>query len=263
MEYGRPLTITPTTGDAVAFNTPDEFGNILLLQEIQGFDSASMRSLVMDAPQRPGALVFPTEKGAQYPGLRGEVVATDPETAFNMEQSLRRLNDTMRKEWAIMEWTNSDGVTRRVRVSAVGITISGSIPKEFLYQMVSDQAQKDGTLHTLVIVADGAGDAFNNGDMQAWMTGTLWGPFSIAALTDERTGVSLELAGSVAIAADEFIAIDFYAETLYRNGDYTDYIGSYLSDNSDFFALDPGSQSLTLVTDDGGSIALAWYDGWA
>lgn len=264
MEYGRAITITPTAGAAVQFNVPDADGNVLLLQEVQGFDSATMRTLVTDAPQRPGALVFPSEKGGTYPGLRGIVAATDPAVSFDMEQSLRRLHDAMCKDWALMEWTNADGVSRRMRVAASNFSIQGSIPKEFLIQMVSDQAQKDGSdLHEVLVVEGGAEDAFNNGDMDAWPIATLYGPWSIAALKNELTGITLELSGSAAIAADEFIAIDMYHETLYRNGDWTDYIGSYLSSTSDFWPVEPGSQSISLVTDDGGSAVLSWRDGWA
>ncbi len=264
MEYGQPLTVTPTRGDAVAFNTPDADGNVYVLQEVQGFDSATMRTLVQDAAQKPGALVFPAEKGAQYPGLRGAIVASDPSTAFTMEQNLRRLNDAMMKEWALMEWTNSDGIQRRMRVAAQNISIQGSIPKEFLLQMVSDQAQKDGgEVHTLVLAEGDTAAAYNNGDMNAYMVGTLWGPFSTASLRNEETGIALELQGTVAVADGDFIAISMYDETLYRNGDYADYIGSYLTENADFFPLLPGSQDLSFVTDDGGSISLQWYDGWA
>ncbi len=264
MEFGRPFTITPASGDPVLFNTPDENGNVYVVQECQGFDSATMRALVQDAPQRPGALVFPSESGATYPGLRGMCAADDTETAFNMEQTLRRLHVAMLKDFALMEWTNSDGVARQMRVAASNLSISGDIPKEFLLQMVSDQAQKDGdTIHEVIINEGETLFAINEGDREAWPTCTLWGPWTAAELRNEVTGITLEFSGSAAIADGDFVSIDMYRETVYRNGDWTDYIGSYLTSNADFWSLESGSQDISLTTDDAGSVSILWRDGWA
>lgn len=265
MEYGIAFTITPDSGPAVAFNTPDPVtGACYVVGDAQNFDGPALRSTVENRPGKPGGFVWPSIDGPQYPGLSGTIAASDPEEAFDMDQALRRLHKAMRSRWATLSWINSDGVTRRMRVSSVNYTCSGTIPKSFLLQMVSDQGSKDGDIEHTLTILEGDTEVFSNdGDQETWMTGRLYGPWGTARLSCVESGDFLELSGTADIADGHFIEFDMLNETLYYDGDQGNYQGGYLTDVGDFFSVADGDSHLSFTTDDGGSAYLLWRDAWA
>lgn len=265
MEYGIAFTITPFAGDPVAFNTPDPItGAVYVVGEAQNFDGPALRQTIENRPGGPGGFVWPSLDGPQYPGLTGSIAASDTAESFAMEQALRRLHKSMRGRWGLLEWTNSDGVTRSMRVASVNLSITGSIPKSFLLQMVSDQASKDGdTVHSLIIGADSSGVVSNAGDQETWMTGKIYGPFGNVSLTNLETGVVLDIAGTADIPDGHFLQFDMLNETLYYDGDVSDFRGGYLTDFADYFPVDSGDSTIAFESDNAGSVYMTWRDAWA
>jgi hypothetical protein len=264
MEYGRVITILTDAGNSYVFNAEDENGDVFLASEFQNMDAPTLRTTSENRPGKPGTFEWPGLDAGHVPGIQGTITAGTPERSFNMEQSLRKLHREMRSRWATMSWTNSDGVEREMRVAAVGLTIQGTIPKNFLLQMRSDQGHKDGDSEHTLIIAEGDTESFlNDGDMETWMTGRLYGPWGLARLTCVETGDFLELSGTIAIDAGSFVEFDMLNETLYRGGDQFDYVGGFLTDVGDFFSAPSGSCNMTFTSDDAGSAYLTWRDAWS
>lgn len=275
MEGGVQFHLQLANGDYVDFNVfdatdpEDRPGGLMIDPDgATGFEDNNLRITVEDSPSRDRSIVFPSKRKGLAPSLKGTIVAHTPEQRFEWEKILRRAHENMRSKWAVLTWTNSDGIERRMRVVANSIAIQGGQVKTFLLQWQSDDAAKyTNEVETVTIPPtdlDGmtATTITNDGDMQTWPIVRIFGPLGSAKIFTTNDDV-MDYQGS--IADGHWIEWDMSADTSLLDGDILQPAYDDISNISDFFPLLPGDTDVYVDASGTGTGYVEFYyrDAWS
>lgn len=209
-----------------------------------------MRSDVENLPQRDGAYVFDTLRGARYPVLTGEirVLSTLAARLTAMEQ-LIQFTDSIRRADGTLRWTPTGLTERGCKVRLLdAITITGQgVLKTFqvplvaadskAYATASSAPNRTGT-GTLSITPGGTADTYP--------VITIHGAITNPVVTNTLTGEKLDLTG-ITIGTSASRVIDCLNETIV-DGSSVNKISDLVPSTSTFFPLySIGANTLSLA----------------
>lgn len=268
-------TLQNPAGDRAVFNDPtdpDYVGALVGEEAVSGLDSPEVRNAIYDMVEADGAIL-----GPQYHGMRPitfqPVILADTITDRNERESqLRRVVNGSMKADGTVSWTPDGSIEQFLSIRKhQRLQIKGAWAKECLVSLVAGYPYiHSTTLHTQTTSRD-VDQAINNEGMEfsppalirinGPSTGTATGP------TIRRTydSVPYELTfPSLTLAAGTYIDIDPWNKTIVHSSGASQY--AFLDFvNSTWFALGPGTNTLRLEWDTGGTgstFRIDWRDAW-
>lgn len=95
----------------------------------------------------------------------------------------------------------------------------------------------------------------NTGTVAYWPVVQVFGATSAFTLTNVTTGKLVQYAGTAIPGGGQYVEIDMFRNTMYLNGNGANLISGLNMLNSDFFALEPGNNALTIT---GATATVLW-----
>lgn len=199
----------------LSFNPDPNEG--LYLTDIAGLDGATMRSNVQNLPQRDGAYVFDTIRGARYPVLSGEirVLSTLAARLTAMEQ-LTQYTDSIRRSDGTLRWTPTGLTERGCTVRLLdAITITGQgVLKTFQVPLVAADSKAYATTPSSTNrTGTGTLSVSPGGTADTYPTIIVHGPITNPVVTNTLTGEKLDFTGTT-IGTSAAFTIDCKNETV-------------------------------------------------
>lgn len=132
------------------------------------------------------------------------------------------------------------------------VTVTFAVCSPFPYEM--SEAEQ-----TPASIADGATEILTNeGSTRFWPVFKVHGPVSTFTITNVTTGESIVYDGAT-IGALHYVEIDNFRGTAYLDGSSSNELNGIDFLSTDFFALVPGANSVTI---DGAATDVLWNDGY-
>jgi hypothetical protein len=297
MEYGIPYSLVTPSG-TLTFNPSPSNQDGLYLSDVQGLDGGEVRLQTTPLPQRDGAYVFDSYRGALYPTLTGFIRAGTTSARTTFMDSLKGLTDSIRAADGTLKFTPSGQSQRQlaaVRLAApVQIGNGSGILKTFQLQLVagnplvtavagssgqvlgSSIAATGGALSFVYSFPFGFGDFASatapitpGGNAPAWPVVTLLGPISSPTIKNQTTGLLVRFPG-LTLAATDTLTVDMFKQLAYVNADPVGSSNSRLSyldfTVSTFWSLTAGVANTILVSGTGYSAGttctVSYNDTW-
>jgi hypothetical protein len=268
-EYGSIYTLTGSDGTSVIFN--DGISG-LVLEDVTGFDSPTIRTNVEDMPEADGALAGDSWYGRRPVTLKGRIyglTASDRNaTVINLQRALRGLRQDM-----ILVSQPSGLPNMRATGRIESLRVTGGFVKEFLISIICpDPGIYSDALNSITGTGAGTpappGAAFpivfpmnfgggssiggyavsinvaNVGNFSTPLLIQVGGPISDPQVTDPITGESIYI-DNVTLAVDQWLEIDTGLRTVTRNDGVSLYANVRFP-GSVWFGLSPGSATLQL-----------------
>lgn len=188
----------------------------LYLTDVSGLDGASMRSDVENLPQRDGAYVYDTLRGARFPVLSGEirVLSTLANRLTTMEQ-LTQYTDQLRRKDGTLRWTPTGLTERGVTVRLLDtITITGGLLKTFQIPLIAADSKAYSTTQSSATRSSaGALNITPGGTADTYPVITIHGPITNPTVTNSVTGEVIDFTGTTIGSTAAFI-VDCKNETV-------------------------------------------------
>ncbi len=269
-------TLTSPAGDTAVFNDPtdpDYVGAFTGEDAVSGLDSPEVRNAIYDMVEADGAILGPQYHGMRPITIQPTILADTITERNTRESKLRRVVNGCTRADGALAWTPDGSVEQYVRVRKYQrLQIKGGWRKDALVSLVAGYPYiHSTTLHTNTFAFNTNTDLDNEGEefgpaelirINGPSSGSATGP------TIRRTydSVALELAlPGLVVATGTYIDIDPWNKTIITSGGTNVY--SYLDfDNSDWFMLGPGTNTLRLEWDSGtttgSTCRVDWRDSW-
>ncbi len=132
------------------------------------------------------------------------------------------------------------------------VTVTFAVVSPFPYEMSESE-------QTPASISNGATEVLDNtGTTRFWPVFKVYGPYTFFTLTNTTTGEEIVYNGDT-VAFGDYAEIDCFRGTVYLNGDEANLINGIDFLNTDFFALVPGNNSVTIA---GASCDVLWNDAY-
>ena len=281
-EYAAIWTIEADDGSTITFND----GQGLVLEEITGFDSPTIRTNVEDRPEYDGAVAGDFYMGRRAVTLRGRIVnvnAADRNlTVVQMQRTLRALRSS------VTITSQPSGLpAMQATAKLESLRVTGGFVKEFHISMIcADPLIYSQELHVQYGTGQTAttGVAFpmafpmsfgggsgavvtlpvsNNGNIEVRPVYRIEGPIDDPYIENDTNGQIFYLDG-VSLLAGEWVDIDTAAFTVVDDASVNLY-GNVRYPDSSWVQLEPGGNVLELRGDSTASDAIltvTWRDAW-
>lgn len=266
-QWGVPFTLEGPDGTKAVFNdsTSAHYAGILIPEECSGLDSAEVRENLADRTELDGAIQGPQYYGRRPIVLTGAIPATSTIVRNEMMARIKRASNAMRAN-ATLTWTPDGGeqLFATIRRQAP-LRITGAWLKKFQIPLVAADARLYATtIQTGTIVPGGAGTVTltNNGDGEAPLTATIFGPIENPTLTNEATGQSINL--TYKLAKGEKLVLDFLARTIKLAGTTNKYSALNFA-TSTWWLIQPGENKIKLAQksyEKGAEVEFSFRDAW-
>ncbi len=117
-----------TPAGTLTFNAEDGSDNYFL-SEVQGMDGAALRSTYDPLPNRDGAYVYPSFRGAALPVLIGEIRIPDGNltTRKTLMDNLLSYTDSIRNADGTLKWTPTGDTERSLTVRMLDAPMIGGV----------------------------------------------------------------------------------------------------------------------------------------
>jgi phage-related protein len=266
MEIGVPLSLLTAQNVELAFNdfsvnptslsgviTPyaPGVGNGYLIQKITGLDGAPIRNPMDSRPHKSGGIGHAFLRDFRVFTIEGIVMAETNAIRTAMEDKLRGVAESLMKDQGRCFFIPSGQATRFLEVkhyeavenSDFPFGLSG--PHGFQITFVADRPYPLTYTQIVTNLPDGIATAVGNaGNAETWPVVKVFGPSSGFTL-QRADGTNITWTGT--LGAGVYIEIDMFKETMYNNGDEADRLGGLDLENSDFFPIPAGGDTLTVT----------------
>lgn len=279
-EVGIQQTLISSDGDTtITFNdwANDPEDGVYMVDGLDGFDGAELRTSTDDRPQRDGLIIHPTYDGARVWAITGRIIPTSIAAGNVMQDNLRAVCRSMRRADGRYTFTPTGQSTRFLSVR-LGDAISidndesvrlGAYDPTIIKRFTIPLIAADPTIYTITevdtTVYDGgtAVAVSNGGNAESFPVIEVYGPFDNFVITNETTGLEVIYDGDL-IGSGHHAEISMYNETIYKDGSGANLLGDIDITDTDFFALEPGTNELTLSTLGGSAYMVVKHnDAWA
>lgn len=218
-EVYLPYALVTPLG-AINFNPDPNEG--LYLTDVAGLDGATMRSDVENLPQRDGAYVFDTLRGARYPVLTGEIrVLSSLAARLTTMDQLVQYTDAIRVADGSLTWTPTGLSDQRVVTVRLldAITITGQgVLKSFQIPLVAaDSLAYSATQQSSNRTTTGTLNVVVAGTANTWPVITIHGPITNPVVTNTLTGETIDMTG-LTLGTTVSRVVDCKAETVVDGG---------------------------------------------
>lgn len=273
-------------GTIVRFN---DGASGLVLEEVTGWDSSSVRTNVEDLPEFDGAVAGDSFLGQRPWTLKGKVGVDQPATTRNRTVvNLQRAVRGLRSDVTVT--TQPQGLpAMQATARFVALRVTGGFVKDFLISFISaDPRAFSQTLNTetssggTVSVpgarwpiawpanwGGGSGATLsvtvtNAGNFDSYPVVKVWGPVTDPQLTHAGTGLSVYLDG-LTLASGEWVAVDMAAASAVKQ-DGVGVDDKVRWPGSEFWPLPAGSSTVQLFAASATvdtELDVSWRDSWA
>jgi hypothetical protein len=275
-EIAIPFELETPEG-VLAFN-PAAGANGFYLMEVSGLDGAAVRASAVDRPQSDGAILFDSFWGALTPVLGGYVKCAQPGDSEATAIAARRdlIDDFLAHCHALLR---ADGILRYTpsgeserRLEAVRLferpDISGGLTKQFQLALVTG----DPIAYSEAVLDEqrtntGSVSCVNGGNVPTKPVIRVEGPWTSSSpivVTNTTTGLAWTVEGTAG-SDGQYVEADHKQETL-KNQAGSSYLRYLDPSDSEFFALEPGTNSISLAGSgmtSSTTFTVTWRDGWA
>jgi hypothetical protein len=193
----------------------------LYLSDVAGLDGASMRANADNLPQRDGAYVYDSLRGARYPVLSGEIRVLD--TLANRLTAMEQLvqyTDSIRRSDGLLRWTPTGLTERGCTVRLLdAITITGvAVLKTFQIPLIAADSKAYATTQSSVNrTGTGSLAVTPGGTADTYPVITIHGAITNPVVTNTLTGEKVDLTG-ITIGTAASRVIDCKNETVVDGG---------------------------------------------
>lgn len=278
MEVGTPLTLLTAQNVEIAFNDftaePASLsgviaayapgaGNGYLIQRITGLDGAPIRNPMSTRPHKGGGIGHAFARDYRVFTIEGIVLASTNTIRTTLEDKLRGVAESLMKDQGRCFFLPSGQATRFLEVKHYEAVDNSDFPygiagpHGFNITFVAERPYPLTYTQSLTNLPDGTPTAIGNaGNAETWPVVKVYGP-SAGFTLSRADGTSVIWVGT--LGAGVYIEIDMFKETMYNDGNGADRLGGLDLENSDFFPIPAGGDTLTVTGATGTVLAnAAW-----